>query len=212
MRRWIVVSLITCALCGCAAPRPLSITPRPGSSSSLGRTAVAEQPTLTVIASAVPTANPFGQSGTAVPTDLPVTSTPLPTPTMIPTPTPEFVIIPVSPSFESNEERWRAQQAQREVLTPPRLYNARVQTALLWYDPATGQVLEIGTLRGVFPAQAQFIFRPTNGMALEVPYRINGDFGLTSISDAIQQRMRDAGYSQSVEAFVFLGDSVVPQQ
>jgi hypothetical protein len=120
------------------------------------------------------------------------------------------VIIPATPSSDNREQIWRAQQEQRAVLEPPMLYQARTQTALLWYDPATGQVLEIGQLYGAFPAQAQFIFRPNNTPALEVPYRINGDFGLTSISDALQQRMRNAGYDQSVEAFVYLSDTVVP--
>lgn len=83
---------------------------------------------------------------------------------------------------------------------------------LLWFDPATNQVVEIGTLQGVFPAQAQFTFLPTQAPALEVPYRINGDFGLTSISDALQERMHAAGYAQSVEAFIVLSDTIVPKQ
>ncbi|MDZ4720768.1 MAG: hypothetical protein SH847_20115 [Roseiflexaceae bacterium] len=136
-------------------------------------------------------------------------------PTSIPTPvstaTPAVIIIPVTPSLEGSEQRWRTQQQQRSVLNPPKLYEARMATALLWYDPITGQVLEIGTLRGVFPAQAQFTFRPTNTMSLEVPYRINGDFGLTSISDAVLERMTNAGYKTSVEAFVYLNESIVPE-
>jgi hypothetical protein len=104
------------------------------------------------------------------------------------------------------------QQEAREVLSPPRLYQAHTETPLLWYDPATGQVLEIGTLYGTFPVQAQFQFRQTRTDALEVPYRINGDFGLTSISSALADRMRSAGYTESVEAFVYVSDTVTPQQ
>lgn len=113
--------------------------------------------------------------------------------------------------WAGGEQRWRAQQTARQVLSPPKLYEATAQTALMWYDPATGQILEIGTLRGTFPVQAQFVFRPTEAAALEVPYRINGDFGLTAISEAIQQRMNAAGYRDTVEAFVLLSPAVVPK-
>jgi hypothetical protein len=121
------------------------------------------------------------------------------------------VIVPATPSLLGSEQRWRAQQQQRSILNPPKLYEARTPTSLFWYDPMTGQVLEIGTLRGIFPAQAQFTFRPTNTNSLEVPYRINGDFGLTSISDAVLERMSNAGYTTTVEAFVYLSESIIPK-
>jgi hypothetical protein len=119
------------------------------------------------------------------------------------------MIVPATPAFIGSEQRWRTQQQQRIVFDPPRFYEVRSPIPLLWYDPATGQVLEIGTLRGIFPAQAQFTFRPTNMVSLEVPYRINGDFGLTSISDAVLERMNNAGYTTTVEAFVSLSESIV---
>jgi hypothetical protein len=90
------------------------------------------------------------------------------------------------------------------------LYRAAQPVPLLWWDPATGQVIEIGLLRGDFPVQARFTFRPTGEQALEVPYRLNGDFGLTAISDALRQRMVAAGYPQSVEAFVIATEAVQP--
>jgi hypothetical protein len=37
------------------------------------------------------------------------------------------------------------------------------------------------------------------------------DFGLTAISDAVRERMRNAGYTQSVEAYVFQADDVQPK-
>ena len=62
--------------------------------------------------------------------------------------------------------------------------------------------MPIGTISGEFPAQAEFILRGAQQAALEVPYRINNDFGLTAISDAVRERMKAAGYAQSVEAYV----------
>jgi hypothetical protein len=62
--------------------------------------------------------------------------------------------------------------------------------------------LPIGTVSGEFPAQAEFILRGAQQAAFEVPYRINNDFGLTAISDAVRERMKAAGYTQSVEAYI----------
>jgi hypothetical protein len=82
---------------------------------------------------------------------------------------------------------------------------------LLWYDPRTGQSLEIGTLLGEFQASAQFTLRGSDQPAIEVPYRINNDFGLTAISDAIVQRMNEAGYGERVDAYVLLSEAVQPR-
>jgi len=79
----------------------------------------------------------------------------------------------------------------------------------MWYDPTTGQSLEIGTIRGEFPAQAEFVLRSNQHPALEVPYRINVDFGLTAISEAVRDRMKAAGYTESVEAYIERSDAVV---
>ncbi len=117
-------------------------------------------------------------------------------------------IIPATPEPQTNEARWRAQQIDRQVLNPPQLYRVTSQVALFWYDPITGQILEIGTLRGDVLVQARFRLRSTGQAALEVPYRINNDFGLTAISEAVRSRMEAAGYTVSVEAFLLESDAV----
>ena len=71
--------------------------------------------------------------------------------------------------------------------------------------------MPIGTLSGEFPVQAEFILRGDQQAALEVPYRINNDFGLTSISEAVRARMQAAGYSQSVEAYVLRTADIYPK-
>ena len=150
------------------------------------------------------------------PTEVPVPSvepTAVPTPTIVlptPSPTPAVIITPQTVP-QTNEQRWRAQELNRQVFDPPRLYVAQSPVSLLWYDPVTGQTLEIGTLIGTFPVQAQFTLREGNHPAFEVPYRINGDFGLTAISDAVKQRMNAAGYTESVEAFVLQSDAIQPK-
>jgi hypothetical protein len=69
----------------------------------------------------------------------------------------------------------------------------------------------IGTINGEFPAQAEFTLRGEQQAALEVPYVINADFGLTAISEAVRERMKAAGYSQSVEAYVLRTADVQPK-
>lgn len=96
-------------------------------------------------------------------------------------------------------------------MQPKQLYSAQQPVSLLWWDPATGQTLEIGLISGDFPVQATFTFRPTGQPALEVPYTINGDFGLTAISDAVRERMQAAGYDKTVEAFIVRSDAVAPR-
>jgi hypothetical protein len=99
----------------------------------------------------------------------------------------------------------------RRLFDSPRAYVARPPAMLLWYDPRTGQSLEIGTLLGEFQASAEFTLRGSDQLAIEVPYRINTDFGLTAISDALVQRMNEAGYPERVEAYVLLSDAVQPR-
>jgi hypothetical protein len=111
----------------------------------------------------------------------------------------------------TNEQRWQAQQLYRQPFEPPRVYSAQQGTALFWFDPRTGQTLEIGTLLGEFTTTAAFIWRASNQPALLVPYQINGEYGLTAISDATVTRMHDAGYTERVEAFVLVSDSVQPK-
>jgi hypothetical protein len=128
------------------------------------------------------------------------------------TPLPSVVVIPQTAVPLTNEQRWRAQQLQRQPFESERLYIANESLPLLWYDPVTSQVLEIGTIRGEFPAQAEFILRSNQRPALEVRYQINHDFGLTAISEAVRERMRAAGYTESVEAYIERTDGIVPKQ
>ena len=123
---------------------------------------------------------------------------------------PSVVITVPTPTPQSNEQRWRAQQIDRHVFDPKRIYIATSPVTLLWYDPVASQTLEIGTLLGEFTVQAEFTFRPRDVAALEVPYRINQDYGLTSISPAVEQRMEAAGFTESVEAFVLESDAIQP--
>jgi hypothetical protein len=133
------------------------------------------------------------------------------TPTPRHIPTQPVIIRPPTPSQQSNEQIWRAQQLDRRAFDPPQAYVARPSATLLWYDPRTGQSLEIGTLLGEFPASAAFTLRGSDQPAIEVPYRINNDFGLTAISDAIVQRMHEAGYTERVDAYILLSDAVQPR-
>jgi hypothetical protein len=128
-----------------------------------------------------------------------------------PSATPAVTVVPQPPAAQTNEQRWRAQQSDRQAFDPPRIYIAQSPVPLLWYDPVTGQTLEIGTLLGEFPAQAQFALRDGQHPALEVPYRINKDFGLTAISEAVIQRMHAARYTESVEAYVVQTDTIQPK-
>jgi hypothetical protein len=121
------------------------------------------------------------------------------------------VVVPRTPVQLNNQERWRAQQIDRQVTEGAQVYTAKGPSPLYWYDPATGQSLEIGTLIGDFTVQARFTLRSTASPALEVPYRINADYGLTSISDAIRGRMQAAGYTESVEAYVIQTEDIVPK-
>lgn len=128
------------------------------------------------------------------------------------TPLPSVVVIPQTAVPLTSEQRWRAQELERQPFESERLYIANESVPLLWYDPMTSQVLEIGTIRGEFPAQAQFILQSNQRPALEVRYQINQDFGLTAISEAVRERMRAAGYTESVEAYIERTDGVVPKQ
>ena len=146
---------------------------------------------------------------TATPATQATTSAAAPTPR--PIPTQPVIIRPPAPSQQTNEQIWRAQQLDRRTFDPPQAYVARPSATLLWYDPRTGQSLEIGTLLGEFPASAEFRLRGSDQLAIEVPYRINNDFGLTAISDAIVRRMNEAGYSERVDAYVLLSEAVQPR-
>lgn len=130
------------------------------------------------------------------------------------TPTAEQIVvnIEVTPRLRATptgDERWAAFATQRQLFDTPRRITTLQPTPLLWLDPRNGQVLEIGLLNGDFIATAQIVLTSDNSAAYEVDYRINQDFGLTSISEAVAMRMRDAGYAASVRAFVVITDNVV---
>jgi hypothetical protein len=112
----------------------------------------------------------------------------------------------------NNEQRWRAQQEDRVVLEGgPLPFFSRGSVQLWWYDPVAQQSVILGTISGDFRAQAQFRLKGSGGEALEVPYRINLDYGLTAISPAYVERMQRAGYNESVEAYVFLTPEIAPR-
>ncbi|MFZ9858184.1 MAG: hypothetical protein ACO3F2_07640 [Roseiflexaceae bacterium] len=123
-----------------------------------------------------------------------------------------IVTIEVTPRLRATptgDERWAAFATQRQLFDTPKRITTLQPTPLLWLDPRNGQVLEIGLLNGDFVATAQMLLTSDNSAAYEVDYRINQDFGLTSISEAVAMRMRDAGYAASVRAFVVITDNVV---
>lgn len=184
----------------------------------LNRTPAASTPTM--VQAIQPTA-PLQPGVVATPpeqTRSPETPTIMPTATQGTTPTPApaetaILVLPVPAATPTNEQRWRARQRDRRVVQPVQLYVARRPARLLWFDPRTSQVLDIGNISGTFPVQATFQFLGQTQVeeAVEVPYTINRDFGLTAISEAVRQRMAAAGYTETVEAFVVLNDSIVPQ-
>jgi hypothetical protein len=134
-----------------------------------------------------------------------------PTRPILATPTPVVIVVPLTQMPATNEQRWRAQQQDRKVNDPPRLYVAPSPVTLWWYDPLISQSVPIGTISGEFPVQAEFLLRGAQQAALEVPYRINNDFGLTAISEAVRGRMQAAGYAQSVEAYVLRTADIHPK-
>lgn len=208
MWRFLVVLLLLGGLAGCGQPlvTPLARATRPAGATATRSPAraTADATQVSVASSATPEIAP-----SAAPTAAPAATITL-SPTTAPSPTPAVIITPQI-TAQTNEQRWRAQELNREVFDPPRLFVANSPVTLQWYDPVTGQAVEIGQIFGVFPAQAQFTLRDGNRLAFETPYRINNDFGLTAISDAVVQRMHAAGYQESVEAFVLQSDAIQPK-
>lgn len=215
MRRWYML-LIVLVLAGCGQPLQIG-TP---SQTLVRPTRLPSDTALpSVTANSVPSGAPPAQATpdlTAIPF---ATATIEPTVGVEATPaisitatlTPAVVVVPLTRMPETNQQRWRAQQQVRKVNDPPRLYIALIPATLWWYDPLTNQSVPIGTISGEFPVQAEFILRGAQQAALEVPYRINADFGLTAISEAVRERMQAAGYSQSVEAYVLRTDDIQPK-
>lgn len=119
-----------------------------------------------------------------------------------------IMIVPRTASAQNNQQRWRAEQIDRQVLNPPQFYVATKPTEVYWFDPVTGQSIVVGRIVGAFPAQASFTFRPSNTPALEIPYKIGQDLGLTALSPALTERLRVAGYMTYAEVYVLKDASV----
>jgi hypothetical protein len=210
--------LIVLMLAGCGQPMQIG-TP---SQTQVRPTRLPSDTALpTVIATSVPSAAPAAQATPELAATLFATAPTEPTATLkveatpavsiTATLTPAVIVVPLTQLPTTNEERWRAQQQDRKVNDPPTSYIAKNPTTLWWFDPLTSQSVQIGTISGEFPAQAEFTLRSAQQAALEVAYVINVDFGLTAISEAVRERMKAAGYSQSVEAYVLRTADIQPK-
>jgi hypothetical protein len=208
--RWYTL-LIVFMLAGCGQPLQIS-TPSQTQTQPMQSSDVTVSPEIP--ANGVPSSAPSEQATPelgATPSEiLPLEPSAAPEGTAAAAP-PSIVVVPQTQVPETNEQRWRAQQQDRKVNDPPRIYVARNPEILWWYDPLVNQPVQIGTIQGEFPVQAEFVLRADQAAALEVPYVINSDFGLTAISEAVRDRMRAAGYSQSVEAYVLRNGDTQPK-
>lgn len=158
-----------------------------GSQQPVFQTQPAPQPTL---------------AATAEPTALPPPTVIAPTNTSLPT-----LVVP-TPIAQRNEDRWRAQQLNREVFVAPQPYRT-TGSELWWYDPINQQRVVLGNFSGDFLAQAQFILLGLGVEALEVPYQINTSYGLTALSPALLARIQAAGYDgEWIETYVLLTPNV----
>jgi len=125
------------------------------------------------------------------------------------TPVEVVVVTPRLVATPTGDERWAAFVSNRSAFESPMRMSTLAPSPLLWLDPRNGQVIEIGLLNGDFVATATMNLTSDNRKAYEVEYRINQDYGLTSISEAVAMRMRDAGYAASVRAFVVANDNII---
>ena len=121
------------------------------------------------------------------------------------------VIIPVSAATPTNNERWRAQEINRQPFPAAKTY-ITTGSNLLWYDPVYQQTVLLGSFRGSFDALATFQLRGSDQTALEVLYEVNKRYGLTALSPAVVERIRAAGYESGfIDAYVILDNNVQPQ-
>lgn len=160
------------------------------------------RPTLPALASATPLPSP---TITAPPLETALPQLPSARPTLAPSPSPplgQLIVLP-TPLPQTNQERWRAQEREREVFSTLRTYTTP-SSQLWWYDPVNQQHVILGTLSGEFEAQARFELYGQGVAALEVPYQINRSYGLTALSPALVERMQAAGYSEWLETYVFV--------
>jgi len=160
------------------------------------------RPTLPPLASATPMPSP---TITAPPLEPALTQLPSVEPTLAPSPSPtlgKLLVLPTSLP-QTNQERWRAQEREREVFEALRIYTTP-SSQLWWYDPVNQQHVILGTISGNFEAQARFELYGQGVAALEVPYQINQSYGLTALSPALVERMQAAGYTEWLETYVFV--------
>ncbi|WP_322513204.1 hypothetical protein [Chloroflexus sp.] len=206
--RWIFLAGVVVALSGCLSTLPTTVDvngPLPATLPPLAQTlraTIAPTNSTPVQETSVPSVTKTATAALIVATPQPATVAP-PTPTIAPAPT---LVLPTLPVL-SNEERWRAQQLDRQIFPELRLYTTK-RSELYWYDPINQQSVLIGIINGEFMAQAAFTFRENNQPALEVPYQINRSYGLSALSPTLIERIRTAGYSDWVETFVFLTPDV----
>jgi hypothetical protein len=149
----------------------------------------------------------------AIPTEVPTpsaTSNPTVPPSPTPDPTESLVVVPPTLPVLTHEERWRNQQLNREPFTALRDYTTS-GSELWWYDPVNQQHVILGSFAGDFRAQATFTLRGQGLVALEVPYNVNESYGLTSVSSVLVDRIRQAGFDEWIETYVFLTPNVQPQ-
>jgi hypothetical protein len=121
----------------------------------------------------------------------------------------EFLVIPTAQAL-THEERWRRQQKERDVFEAVRTYTT-TGSELWWFDPVNQQHVILGTIAGDFQVQARFTLAGQGIAALEVPYHVNQQYGLTSLSPALLERIQAAGYGEWIETYVFAGPNVRPR-
>lgn len=206
--RWILLAGVVVALSGCLSTLPTTVDvngPLPATLPPLAQTLRA-----TIVPTDFPSAHSTSTPSTSNPTSVAIiVATPAPeppTPTLVPIPT---LTLPTLPLL-SNEERWRLQQLDRQVFPELRLYTTK-RSELYWYDSVNEQEVLIGVINGEFMAQARFIFRKNNRLALEVPYHLNQSYGLSALSPALVERIHAAGYSDWIETFVYITPDIQPQ-
>lgn len=157
---------------------------------------------------------PSAAATAPIPTEIvPATLTPAETPTALAVPTvpsPEATFDLPTPPPLTNEQRWRAQQINRDVFDLKRSYTT-ASSELWWYDPVNQQHVILGTFTGGFLAQARFTLRGQGIEALEVPYQVNVSYGLTALSPALVARITAAGGKEWIETYVFITPNVAPR-
>lgn len=184
----------------------LQTGPLPGGPPAANSAVWPTEPSVTATVPAPPAA--ASATPAAENTALPAPTVTVPPPTEIPPALPTLAL-PTQPAV-SNEERWRAQQVDRQVFDPLQPYGT-VTSELWWYDPVNQQSIVLGSFSGAFVAQARFSLRGQGIEALEVPYQVNRSYGLTALSPAVLERIRVAGYGEWIETYVFVTPNVTPR-